>query len=497
MELQFKEQSFSCLDGTVKEEQNLELTQELKLTDGMPDLGRVLSAWGQTLLRSKEWRGNRIAFSGGMMVWVLYAPEDGSQVRCLESWIPFQMQWELPENTQEGTIRISCMPRFVDARSVSARKIVVRCGVTALAEAFCPMEGKWYAPETVPETVQLLQRKYPVRLPREAGEKIFSMDEELSLPPSAPQPEKLLYYRVHPAVTDQKVLGDKVLFRGNLNLHILYVSEEGQLHSWDFELPFSQFSELNESFTPDVQANVLVSPTNLEMEILDDGQLRMKAGLLGQYLVEDMQLLELVEDAYSPEQMLEVRQEQLLLPAVLESRTENMYGEQKLPEDAAIVVDAQFLPHFPRQQVSDRGIMLFPSGTFQVLYYAQDGSLQSANLRWEGRGEIPADENVRMTAIPIPQQVEAPMSGSMAVKAEIPMLLTTKIKQGLPMIAGLNLGEVLAKNGDRPSLILRRATDGGLWELAKASGSTMDAIRRINQLQEDPMPGQMLLIPVN
>ena len=121
MELQFKEQHCTCLQPAVREVQNLEQTQELKLTDGMPDIGRILNAWGQTVLRSKEWRDDRIAVSGGVMVWVLYAPEDGSQVRCLESWIPFQMQWELPANTPEGSIRIQSMLRFADARSVSAR----------------------------------------------------------------------------------------------------------------------------------------------------------------------------------------------------------------------------------------------------------------------------------------------------------------------------------------------------------------------------------------
>ena len=35
-----------------------------------------------------------------------------------------------------------------------------------------------------------------------------------------------------------------------------------------------------------------------------------------------------------------------------------------------------------------------------------------------------------------------------------------------------------------------------LWELAKTTGSTMDAIRRANNLENEPSPGQMLLIPI-
>ena len=53
MELQFQRTACSCLEPVVREIQNVEQTQELKLPDGMPDIGRVLAAWGQTILRGK------------------------------------------------------------------------------------------------------------------------------------------------------------------------------------------------------------------------------------------------------------------------------------------------------------------------------------------------------------------------------------------------------------------------------------------------------------
>ena len=85
MELQFKKNLCSCLNAVKREIQNLEETQEIRLSDGMPDIGRILASWGQPVMRSKEWRGDSIGLSGGIMVWVLYAPEDGTDPRCMES----------------------------------------------------------------------------------------------------------------------------------------------------------------------------------------------------------------------------------------------------------------------------------------------------------------------------------------------------------------------------------------------------------------------------
>ena len=101
MELQLKRSAVSSLDTRLQEVRNMEQSQEIKLTDGMPDVGRVLAAWGQAVLRGKEWHSDEISLSGGLMVWVLYAPEDGTAPRCIESWIPFQMRWDLPDDTPE------------------------------------------------------------------------------------------------------------------------------------------------------------------------------------------------------------------------------------------------------------------------------------------------------------------------------------------------------------------------------------------------------------
>ena len=108
MELQFKKESFSWVETAVSRVQTQELTQELKLSDGMPDVGRVLSAWGQFVLRGKEWHSGGFSASGGIMVWVLYAPEDGTQPRCIHGWIPGQLQWDVPPDTPDGKIRIFC-----------------------------------------------------------------------------------------------------------------------------------------------------------------------------------------------------------------------------------------------------------------------------------------------------------------------------------------------------------------------------------------------------
>lgn len=498
MELKLGKTSILCLDTALEEVQNSEQTQEIKLPDGMPDIGQILSAWGQVILRGKEWRGDSIAFSGGMMVWVLYAAEDGSGEKCIDAWIPFQMKWDLPAGTPEGSIRIQCLTRFVDARSVSARKIMVRAGIGALAIAMTNSSVEVYTPEDGIQDAQLLRSVYPVRLPKEAGEKTFLQDEELMLPDSAPQIEKLVYYRMEPKLQDKKVLSSKVVFRGITILHTLFWGDSGQLHSWDFEVPFSQYADLSGEYGSDAQADFLLCPTSLDLELDDEGHLRLKCGIVAQYLITDKQPVTLIEDAYSPGRDLEIQQEMLEMPAILESRRENIYGEETIQGEANVAADVSFLPDFPRQNRTEAGVEMEIPGVFQVLYYGEDGLLHSGSARWEGKQTIPADENSRITAVPSPGEPQAVAgNGSILVKAEVPMELVTTARQGIPMVTGVTLGEMRPADPNRPSLILRRAGDKRLWDIAKSCGSTVDAIRRANGLAEEPAPNQMLLIPVS
>lgn len=499
MELAFQKSPLQVLHRAVHEVRNQEQTLEIRLPEGMPDIGRVLGAWGQGILRGKEWRSGAIACNGGIMVWVLYAPEDGSDPRCVEGWLPYHVEWELKGEDREGDICAEPRLRFVDARSLSARKLMVRVGLSILGTAFIPGQKDIPVPGQLDPDIQLLKTTYPVRLWQEAGEKAFQLEEDLTMPQSAPIPEKLLYYTLQPEVTDCKVTGKRVACRGNANLHVLFRSEEGQLHTWDFEVPFAQLGDLNAEPGEDAQGQVTMAVTGLELQLDEEGRMHLKCGLLGQYLVSCRRMLELVEDAYSPRRRVTPQLEMLELPVLLDNRQETVYPEQTIHETGDIVVDTTFLPDQPRlRQEGDRAEVTMP-GQFQMLFYGEDGVLRSAGARWEGTTGISAGENTQVEgALQSVNRPQAMMSSDgITLKTDARLDLQTISRQGMPMVTGLNVEEAAEPEQNRPSLILRRAGESRLWDLAKASGSTMEAIREANGFAGEPAPEQMLLIPVS
>lgn len=495
MELQFEKTAWPCLTTATAQAKSEERTQEVRLGDNMPDIGRVLAAWGQVLLRGKEWRSSGITVSAGVMAWVLYAPEDGSEPRLVESWLPVQMKWEFPETRHDGAILADCQLASVDARSVSARKLMIRAVVSTFAEAVVPESVDVWAPGQLPEDVQLLKRSYPVCLPREAGEKSFAVDEEWQLP--APV-SRMLCYRMQPEIVDTNVVAGKAVFRGSAVFHILYEDTDGNFHSLDQAYPFSQFADLDRDYDTDAQVRVVPGVTNLEVETENPDRLRIQAGIVGQFVVSDHAVLEVVEDAYSNRRPVTVQQEELLLPTELDRSEQTLRLVTEEPLEADHVIDTIFLCGQPRIRREADGVNIQQDGLFQLLYES-NGELKGMAVHAEGELAVKAGDDTTVYASSGVEGVPQISLGKNQVnlRGDVSVTAVTTTDRGIPMVTGLSLGELTPKDPSRPSMILRRSGGAALWDLAKNTGSTMEEIMRINQLQGEPEADRLLLIPIS
>ena len=497
MDLEFTRKEISCLRRLLCQGQNREQTQEIRLTEGMADAGKILACWGQVVIRGKEWRSDKILCSAGVMARVLYAPEDGSQPQTLESWIPFQLKWDLDSSAGDGQIRVLCVLRSLDARIVSARKMMLRCNIGALGEAWREEAVQLYIPGELPEDVRLLKNRYPLRIPRIAGEQTFQVEEMLTIPGTHPQPDQIISCMLEPKITDTRVVSGKLVFHGTAQIHLTYWSEEGKVTSWNAELPISQFTELDRDLGQEAQGNVMIAVTSLEADSDPEGIVHLKCGMLAQYMVDERETLELVEDAYSTKKNMELQHQMLSIPRVLDQKQVTVPVRQTLSQNAAEIADVMYLPDLPVIRKEEELTMELP-GMFQVLYYDSDGMLCSTSAHTEERRVLQTgDQTYPAIALQSGTPASAALGSGIVLNGETELMVQILTDAGMPMIAGLRMGENYEDGEYRPSLILRRAGHTRLWEIAKQSRSTVEQIRQINHLEEEPEENQILLIPVS
>jgi hypothetical protein len=136
----------------------------------------------------------------------------------------------------------------------------------------------------------------------------------------------------------------------------------------------------------------------------------------------------------------------------------------------------------------------FP-GTLQLLAYNDEGQLEGSQLRWSERWELPADRGSQI--YPDVVSVAPPQITGGRITMELDTLADTVSSEIGSGVTSIEAGEPMPPDPNRPSLILRRAGEESLWELAKNSGSTVGAIREANQLTQDPTADRILLIPIS
>ena len=138
-------------------------------------------------------------------------------------------------------------------------------------------------------------------------------------------------------------------------------------------------------------------------------------------------------------------------------------------------------------------------GNFYVLYYDHTNTLQSGTLRCEEVYKIPSNQQNKVDAYL--QMCGYPGADineqGIALTAQWDVAVDVFSEQGLPMLTQITLGEKCEKDPNRPSLILRKAGQQRLWDIARECGSTVDAIVQANHLQEQPEADRILLIPVS
>ena len=498
MEFKFNKSSIRCMHSVLHEVKDQELTQDVKLSEGMGDVGRILACNGQIMVRNKQWRNGTFQLNGGVLAWIIYEPEAGGSSYCVETWMPFQMRCDSAESDSDAIVSATALLRDISARQIAGRKLLVRAEISVLFDAFVSENTDVFEPCDLPDDVHVLRENYPIIVQWDQGDKTFSIDESLSLSDGCPLPKKICSYNIYPVVSEQKIMGDKLLFRGVTSLHIVYKDDVGEICGWNCELPFSQYVQLEKECSAVGTSRVIPIVSSAELELSEDGKIQWKAGITCQYAIFDSYNLALVKDAYSTKRKIHLHQDTLSVPAVLSRETVTHDAQQPVNLGSVRTTMASFAPEHPRVYSDADGYHVEIGGKFSVFGFDNEGVFRQVCSNWDDTFSVAAADNVKLDVMLIPNTKASVMNDGLKLTASASLQLDVIAfaSDGIPMITGIDVGEPVVFTEERPGLIIKRAGDMCLWDIAKESGSTVSAIKEANGLQQEPNPDQVLLIPV-
>ena len=502
MELELVRDHISCYDMALDVTVCQEETMEAIVPDACPDILRIVETDGQICLSTKTVREGSAAVSGFVNAWVLYQPEDGQGLCRMEVKLPFTVQTEAEGLHSQG--RMTAVPclRGLDARALNPRKVLIRADIGAALQVFQPTQLELCQAINGGEDagVQQLICEQSAYLTAAVEEKEFSFTDELRLSAGPGGEAELLGARAAGRCLEAKVIGNKLIFKGEAEVQILYRVQQ-ELCSVRYPLPFSQVMEVsNVGEGGDCTMEVCVTGAEYTLSGDDMRTLLVSLDLLGQAVVRDQYPVTLLQDVYSTGYDMISEQELYTFQQLVEQSVRPQSVRELVETGAPVktVVDASLTVAGVRQAREEDQLSVNPELRLSVLYLDEQDILQTAvrPLSAAGRLDVPAQCRCQCRCACPGEIFAVPAAGGIEVRFTLEFHCLVTSEQKVAAVSGVRLGE--PRGGQEgASVVLRMASpDERLWDIAKAYSTTQEQIIQANQLENGELPaGQMLLIP--
>ncbi len=479
-----------------------EETLESIVPDALPDIARIVEASGTVFLRQKETVDGSIRVTGSARVSVLYMPEDGVAPCCLTLNIPFLCSGDHPSLHSGCQAQVNARLLSADAQILNPRKVLARVDLAVNVTAWAEEQGEVCAQVECGEdrSVQSLTEKWKDFVAADVTEKAFTFSDVLRLPASRPPMEQLLSSRAELTCAEAKVIGKKLVVKGETVLTALYQGAEG-VASARFELPFSQIVEVKSGGDEsDVWADAVL--TGMDCTMRAEGELEVSFEVLLQVSVREEREVCLLSDLYSVSRSLETRRERVLLYPLAERGSRRQIARQfcECAVPAKQVVDCRLtVGEIERAPAGENGSSATAKACADVLYISEDDSLCAASFVIPASFELPSVEAGRCTCrcVPVGECSATPVTGGLEVRFEAEFTYLITRTQEAFYISDVQPGEEDSCGAQRPSVVIRMVGEGErLWDIAKCCGSTMADIQAANAMECAEAPcGTLLLIP--
>lgn len=273
MDFKLNKEEICALDIILdtKQEQSVEL--DYVLPDYYAEIFRICKCIVVPRIASYSINGDKLMYDISVLVRILYCSEDSNAVKVIEQKLMYSKTADIGCVPSDPDVSIIPHMDYINCRAVNQRRIDLRGAVTINIK-LSDISRRELISDAFGMDIQL--KKVPVTYPvnRLFASKLLTVTDEFELGMSKPSIDSIISCDAVVASTDKKVIANKMVAKGELNVNMLYTFNEGEssgIESMQFTMPFSQIIELegvDERYDCFVDADVM----SCEIEPHSDGE---------------------------------------------------------------------------------------------------------------------------------------------------------------------------------------------------------------------------------
>ncbi len=502
MELTLNREHLNCYDVLLDTALSHEETMEMIVPDACPDILRIVDTCAAVCLKSKEAQEGRVELSGAVRCSVLYLPDAEAGPRHLEASIPFSCGVDGAGIVPGCAVVAVPRVRSADTRVINPRKVLLRVDLIIDIRAYSSVDMLLCTGAEEDTLVEQLREKHNAYTTICVQDKPFTFSDDLSIPGSRPEAVELLDHTTKLVCSESKIIGSKLIFKGEASLALLYRAADDTICPFDLTLPFSQIMEIGGAAEEaDCTVDVILTDCSCTLAQGEGRLVSVSLELLAQAVVREERQVELLADLYSVSADVSAQFQAYTVSRLLarDIRRQPVRDIVEAQPSVRSAIGAHVELGVVKQSREGTRFTLSADAAVTALFLTEEGEVSavSKQMTIPCQLELPEGCECSFTCRPVGEIFATPAGGGVEVRFEVEFQYMALSTHRFSAVSGAQLSDAPAEeSAPHASIVLRSVGKERLWDVAKTYRTTIPDILQANELEsEDGICGKVLLIP--
>lgn len=232
---------------------------DVLLPDYCPDMMKVLKCCVTPVFTQTTVDGGSLTVEGYALL-ELYYLSDSMKMRCSEHKTPFSRVIDLKCTPEKPVVSVSSQVNYLNCRAINQRRVDIR-GAISVGAKVVAQKSESVVCDAQGGGIQLRKQPMSTSCVIGSADRQFTVREELELGHGKPAIGVMIHRQAQAVITDTKLIGGKVVVKGELVLGLFYLSADDESpNEVSYNLPISQIIDLagvDDDCQCDVRARVM------------------------------------------------------------------------------------------------------------------------------------------------------------------------------------------------------------------------------------------------
>ena len=504
MEINITKETLNINKVICEKREMINIQGDMIVPDSKPDILNTINTSGNVCIYKKEIMEGKIRLDGNILTYIMYlADGETDNIRGLNTGLDFSETINIPELELGMNAEVMPTIKFIECKVINGRKIGIKVTLELVMKVYSK-EAVEIVTDLNDDNIQVLSQNMRINSLLGDGSTKAFVKENISIP-STDNLAEILSAQVCLVDKDIKISYNKVLAKAEVELRLVYLTEDGRICTTQSRVPLVGFIDMpdikeeNICETSYMIKNLLIKPNAVE-----EHSVYIEIEVEISCMTYEEKEIRILQDMYCPGEKMQFDKSMVNTISNKQHRKNmcNIREKLNVPElNNGNIIDVGINPIINKENKMNGKIMFEGEVEFNLIFTDNSAvGINTKKISVPFEHTIDGIENVEKckvdTNIEVNSQEFLNQGGVIAANADLSFETDAYRNTQIPVIDNITREE--EENVEDYSVIIYVVKSGdNLWKIAKRFGSTVDDIVRVNGIERPDKlnVGEKIYIP--